>query len=63
MRKVISTTLILTLREYGTLSEAIDILKKMEQMLNPIGLKEQEKVAKAVDALEALWYEDFIDME
>lgn len=63
MKKVISTTLILTDREADTLSDAIDILHEMAQMLDPTDTEGQEKVAKAVDAFEALWYSDFVDME
>lgn len=63
MKKVISTTLILTDKEYDTLSNAIDILKEMAQTLDPTDIEEQEKVAKAIDFLEALWYSNLIDME
>ena len=63
MKKVISTTLVLTQTEFDTLSNTIDILKKMEQMLNSINKEEREKVAKAVDALETVWYSDFVNVE
>ena len=61
--KAISTTLVLTQTEFDTLSNTIDILKKMGQMLNSTDKEEREKVAKAVDALETLWYSDFANIE
>lgn len=63
MKKVVSTTLILTDREGDTLSNAIDILLEMTRTLDPTDTEEQEKVAKAVHALETLWYSDFVVVE
>ena len=63
MKKVISTTLVLTQTEFDTISNTIDILKKMEQMLNSTNKEEREKVAKAVNALETVWYSDFANIE
>lgn len=63
MKKVVSTTLILTDREGDTLSNAIDILLEMTRTLDPTDTEEQEKVTKAVHALEVLWYSDFVVVE
>ena len=62
MKKVISTTLVLTHKEFDTLSDAIDILKEMTRTFD---LSEEGfgKAVRAVKALEALWYNDFIDRE
>lgn len=63
MKKVISTTFVLTDREADTLSDTIGILQEMMQMLDPSDTEGQERVTKALDALGALWYSDFVDME
>lgn len=63
MKKVVSTTLILTNKEAETLSDAIEILQEMAQTLDPTDTERQEKVSDAVNALCALWYDDFVDIE
>ena len=63
MKKVISATLILTDREADILSDAIDILKDMTRMFDSTDIKEQEKIARALDALCALRYSDFVDVK
>ena len=63
MKTEISTTFILTEKEAKAISDTMDILRDMAQMIYSTDTKEQEKINRALDALGTVWYSGFVDVE
>lgn len=64
MKKVTSTTFILTDNEANTIADTMDILATMMTSLDITDTEALETVCTALEAVrEVFWYSDFVDTE
>lgn len=63
MKKVVSTTFILTDNEAKAISDTIGILVTMMNKLDITDVETLDTVCTALEAIQELWDSDFIDTE
>ena len=63
MKKVISTTFILTDSEAKAISDTISILVTMVNKLDITDVETLDTVCTALEAIQELWDSDFVDTE
>lgn len=63
MKKVTSTTFILTDSEAKAISDTMDILTTMMNKLDITDVETLDTVCTALEAVREVWYSDFIDTE
>ena len=63
MKKVVSTTFILTDNEAKAISDTIGILVTMMNKLDITDVERLDTVCTALEAIQELWDSDFVDVE